>query len=68
VALGDVYFLTEYISTGLCHDLGEQFPPVARLALGGVIMTAIYGWVLLSLMGRRELYVGIFTTLVRERG
>lgn len=42
---------------------GAYLPPVPRLAAGGAILTLVYLWVLLWVMGQKQLYLDLFRGL-----
>jgi PST family polysaccharide transporter len=52
----------------LVHQIGQEFPAVLRLAIGGVAMAAVYGWILLFVVGYRSLYAGVLAALGRPSG
>jgi PST family polysaccharide transporter len=51
-----------------CRYLVPDVSPILRLVIGGIAMGAIYGWILLFLMGQLELYLDVFSALRRPSG
>jgi PST family polysaccharide transporter len=47
----------------VCRNLVHDVSPVLRLTVGGLAMSAIYGWILLFLMGQLQLYLEVFSAL-----
>jgi PST family polysaccharide transporter len=49
----------------LMHQIGQELPAVLRLAIGGAAMAAVYGWILLFVLGYRSLYASVLAALGR---
>ena len=49
----------------LLHQIGQELPAAARLAIGGVAMAVVYGWILLFVVGYRSLYASVVAALRR---
>jgi hypothetical protein len=43
--------------------IGPVLPPLARLLLGGLVLVAVYSWVLLFVMGQKALYLDLLEAL-----
>ena len=49
----------------LLHQIGQSLPAVLRLAVGGITMAGVYGWILLFVVGYRSLYGSVIAALGR---
>ncbi len=47
----------------LLHQFGQELSAALRLAIGGVTMALVYGWILLFVMGYRSLLVSVLVAL-----
>jgi PST family polysaccharide transporter len=47
------------------QQLGHGMSPILRFALGGATMAAVYGWMLLFVMGHRRQYLDVLVSLRR---
>jgi PST family polysaccharide transporter len=46
--------------------VGETVPPLARLVLGGVLLLAVYAWVLLRVLGQGPFYLDLIRQVLRR--